>query len=106
MRACYITKDNFMKHLLCFWSFQNNKKEFCIQVIDQVREFIQLTEKPGLAAYLEHNSDDYYGDIVRILFAEQQKFPLLCELIAEDMREILRTETQTSKQALNLLQLG
>lgn len=103
-----IGKGSFKREFLSFYHFDSEKKALCGQLIDEVAHFIFLTEKFELRNFLEHQSDDFYGDLIRILFAIQeknpQKFPLITNLIEDDMQEILKTpETETSKMALQLL---
>ena len=101
-----ISKFSFKKNLLCFWEFRQGNEAFCDQLFDQIYNFIKLTDTPALAQYLEHHSMEYYGDVVRILFAGKEKFPLICELIDHDMQGIKSTKTQASEHALHLLNLS
>ncbi len=43
------------------------------EIIEEVRLFIQITENPELKAYLEHHSEDCFGDLLRIMKAVHDK---------------------------------
>lgn len=101
-----IGRSAFSESNLCFYKFDPTKKEFCNKLLDEVSDFIALTEGLELRTYLEHHSDDFYGDLVRMLFAMEKKgqprFPLIRELVQEDMQGILSTQTKSSEHALTL----
>lgn len=94
----------FDPHYLQFYPTDPEKKKYADQLIAEIGRFIQLTERKALRVHLEHNSQDFYGDLVRILFAARKQFPLLTGLVENDMALILQTpETPTSKKALEIL---
>ncbi len=98
----------FKKKLLCFYHFDENKKEYFDQLIKEMADFIILTENLEVRNYLEHNSQDFYGDLVRVLFGLKRKnearFPLITGILENEMQEIVKTETDSSKHILSLLQ--
>ena len=98
---------NFRRKELCFYHFDPNQKQFCDALIDEISEFISLTENFEVRRYLEHQSQDYYGDLIRVLFAmkkgDQPRFPLITQLLKEDMEEILKTQTEASQHLLSFL---
>jgi|GEM_PF-5152308 len=102
-----IGKFAFNKSHLCFYQFDPSKKEFCNKLLNEISDFIQATEKFAVRNYLEHHSPDFYGDLVRMLFAMEKKgsprFPLIRQLIEKDMQAILSNKTDSSKKALTLI---
>lgn len=102
-----VGKFNFRANNLCFYGFDKKQKKFCEQLINEVADFIQLTEKQQIRTYLEHQSDDFYGDLVRYLFTlktkGQPRFPLLTELVREDMQELLKVNRKPQMEALQQL---
>jgi hypothetical protein len=119
-------ESNFIRKYLCFYHFDpkqslfnktiewvswlvsmlglvKKQKNFYDKLIDEIAYFIHLTERIKVHEYLEIYSKDLYGDLVRLLFANRSKFPLLTQLIQDDMQEILKTpETETSKHTQSL----
>ena len=100
-------KRGFKKKNLFFYHFDKIQKPFCDQLIKEVGDFIALTENPHVRNYLEHHSEDCYGDMVRFLFAmhkkEEARFPLLTQILARDMKGLLTTpETNVSQYLLDL----
>lgn len=114
-------RDRFIKKRLCFYHFNphqtlpnqiiewttwltsfvgltNKPKPFYDTLIDEVASFIQLTEQMKTHEYLELHSEDLYGDLIRLLFANSSRFPLITQLLHHDVQAILHTpETATSK---------
>lgn len=100
-----VGKFNFSKSYLSFYNFDSKQKAFCDQLVDEVADFIKLTDTYSVRTFMEHNSDDFYGDMVRVLFAmnksDPKRFPLITGLLREDMQEILKApETQVSERLL------
>lgn len=103
-----VGKNHFKSKELCFYHFDPAKKKFCDQFIDEVAEFIKLTEKLDVKIYLENHSSDFYGDLVRILFHLPEeftttKFTTLKTLMQQNSEGIYSTETEASRQAIRLM---
>ncbi len=105
-----IGKWNFNNNFLCFYSFDNKQKQFCDKLVKEIADFITITENFKLRCYLEHNSNDFYGDLIQLLFElkikDKSRFPILTELIRSDMEEILKIDrTESIKNLLSILNL-
>ncbi len=102
-------QGTFDPKYLVFYAFDPSKQDFCQRLIKEVSSFIVVTHDNKLMTYLEHNSEDFYGDLVRLLFAmqeeQQERFPLITSFIQSDMSEIISTKTDASEKAFNLVQL-
>lgn len=83
-------KKEFIRSKLSFYHFDKSKKEWCDKLIDEVGDFIELSEDIRLKNHLEHHSQDFYGDLVRLLFSMKDKFPLVTQLLQGDMEDILK----------------
>jgi len=89
-----IGRFSFSKNHLCFYAFDPQQRSFCDQLINEIADFISITEKPKIRNELEHFSNDFYGDLVRLLFSEKNnkgttRFPLITQLLQNDMQKIL-----------------
>lgn len=80
----------FIQSKLCFWGFNGADKKYLNQLIEECHKFTKLTEEEKAQAYLEQNSSDFYGDLVRFLFSMKSSYPLITRLIEADMSEILK----------------
>lgn len=76
---------NFIKTRLPFYT----RPEFAAfprdALIDEVAEFIKITESMALKRYMEHYSQDYLSDLARIfsfLHQSSTRFPLMASLLA------------------------
>ncbi len=101
--------SNFTKKHLCFYNFDPKQKSFCDQLVNEIGNFITMTEMFDVRNYLEHHSEDFYGDLVRLIFLMQKKdkakFPIITEMLQHDMEDILNIEsTQVTKHLLSILQ--
>ncbi len=103
-----IGKYIFKSSNLCISKLIQNQqdKNFYHELIQEIFKFIEITDDKRIINLLEHSSDDYYGDLVRVLFAMQRQnpslFPHLTGLIREDMEEILSIETDVSRKLLEI----
>lgn len=109
MRALWCQKSGFKKQYLCFYHFNKKQESFCDSLIDEIGDFIEITENLKLRTHLEHHSKDFYGDIVRLLFAmkkdDKPKFPMITELLKNDMVDLLNSSDENITQdLLNILQ--
>jgi len=105
-----VGKWNFSKKFLCFVDFDDKQKTFCDQLVNEIADFISITEDIKVRNHLEHNSNDFYGDLVRLLFElkieGKSRFPLITGLVRDDMREVLEVENAESfKTLLSILKL-
>ena len=95
-----IGKWNFSKRHLCFYNFPGKDKQYVDKLIGEISNFIEITENLKLRNFMEHNSPDFYGDLVRLLFEFQKKdpskFPIITQLIEDDMKPILTKERRES----------
>lgn len=104
-----VGKWNFSKKHLCFYHFDPKQKSFCDQLINEIGDFIDLTEKFEVRNYLEHHSEDFYGDLVRLIFlmkkTDKARFPIITEILQHDMKDILKIKsTSVTEHLLSILQ--
>lgn len=104
-----IGKWNFNKKYLCFYNFDPRQKSFCDQLVNEIADFIEMTEKFEVRNYLEHHSEDFYGDLVRLIFLLKRKdkyrFPIITELLQHDMKDIIKVKsTPVTEHLLSVLQ--
>ena len=104
-----VGKWNFSKSHLCFYHFDSKQKSFCDQLINEIGDFINLTEKFEVRNYLEHHSNDFYGDLVRLIFLmkneDKARFPIIAEILQHDMKDILKIKsTPVTEHLLSVLQ--
>ncbi len=101
---------HFSKKELCFYHFNPNKKDFCDRLINEIGDFINITENFQVRTYLEHHSEDFYGDLVRLLFAmnrnDPNKFSSITSLLKSDMETILQKSTKTSQELFKYFKLA
>ena len=79
----------FRKNFLCFYGFNPYQKSFSKKLIQEVYDFIKITEDPKMQRHLESYSKDFYMDLIRLLFELKDKFPLIISLLEPDMEKIL-----------------
>jgi hypothetical protein len=104
-----VGKWNFSKKYLCFYNFDPKQKSFCDQLVNEIGDFIEMTEKFEVRNYLEHHSEDFYGDLVRLIFLmkkkEKSRFPIITEILQHDMENILKVKsTPVTEHLLSILQ--
>ena len=85
------------------------QKSFCDQLVNEIGDFIELTERFDVRNYLEHHSEDFYGDLVRLIFLmkkkDKAKFPIITEILQHDMEDILNVKsTRVTEHLLSILQ--
>jgi hypothetical protein len=59
-------------------------KKFLEQIVQEATSFIALTESPGLKRAMETQSDDYLGDLCKILVRAQAmtgKYTAMCQML-------------------------
>ncbi len=102
-----ISRYTFNTKHLCFFKFDPKQKELCNKAMNEIFDFIELTDNQKVRTHLEHKSQDYYGDLVRLMFAVHKenpsKFPLITQLIGDDMKDLLEKESTISSQELKAL---
>lgn len=109
-----VGKRRFDPNHLCLSQFDSLQTEDRDQLIDEIADFIAITESVKICAILEHDSRDAYGDLVRLLFAlkkgNEPRYPLIRKLIEKEMASITTHHTQASqdlfKCVLNELPVG
>jgi hypothetical protein len=84
--------NSFEQDFLCASSLAEvqGKKEVLNRLIEEMKDFIALTESHEVQFSLEYESEDAYGDLVRLLFRFKDRFPTITSLIQDDMREIIK----------------
>jgi hypothetical protein len=70
-------------------------------LINEMKEFIKLTENEELKIFLEHNSPDFYGDLVRLLHSQPDKFPTIIELLGNDIDGLCQNPSKDKTDRLN-----
>src|SRR5262249_45904565 len=76
----------FDKNYLCFYKDPNVALKNKDELINEIRDFIKITENFELKKHLERYSKNYYGDVLRILKAlhdKDKRFPLLVERLKD-----------------------
>ncbi len=83
---CLKQFSDFEKHRLCFVHFPSLKADYQEKLIQEIAQFIQLTEEPKMKWALEVESTNCYADLCRLigkLHQEKQLFSTLFELLKE-----------------------
>ncbi len=75
----------FNPRYLCFYPMCPEKKGQFDALIDEIGSFISLTESKSFHAYLEHNSDDFYGDMMKLLYRMRDRFPNVYAYMKDEM---------------------
>ncbi len=97
--------EGFRSENLNIYRKEPEQKECLDEIISEVAEFIKLTETASVKTYMEHNSSDFFGDLVRLLFLlneRDKKFINITALLLPEMKSFLKTKENTvTKWLLN-----
>lgn len=78
----------FYKNRLEFYHFDKEKKDFCDSLIHEIADFIFITENLEIKNRLEHSSENFYQDLLNLVFSmqlnEKPRFPLIMHLLKEE----------------------
>ncbi len=88
--------QGFRANNLYIYKTKPEEQAYLDKVIAEVAEFIKLTDSQNVKTYMEHESHDLYGDLVRLLFLLNERNPLrfkeLTKLLRPAMQGILQTK--------------
>jgi hypothetical protein len=88
IKRCLRENEKFDSTQLCLSKLDHI--DFKEELTSEIGEFIEITENFALKKHLEYYSDNYYGDLVRLLKTlhdEKQLFPILTQLLAEPIKQ-------------------
>jgi len=89
IRRVLTSDSQFIKEKLCFTTLRGVDASVKEALTKEIFYFIQVTENPKLKMYMEQHSDDFLGDLYRLmayLHAEKECFPLLKHYLKEEIK--------------------